>query len=219
MYALVDLGSTHSYICTTLVTKKNLPVESTEYVIKVTSPLGQSVVVDLICKQCPLKSQGYDFLANLMLLPFNGIDFILRMDWLTVHDAVNGELVFVETEKHDCVSNIIIAQKLIQKGCDSFLAYILDSRVSETKVDHGLPPEDCSDFDCSILNGSNRTKRIKSLVVRINWNRFYSTEYIALESIRLCIDYQQLNKVTMKKKYLLPRIDDLFDQLKGAQCF
>ncbi|KAA3466786.1 Retrotransposon-like protein [Gossypium australe] len=33
------------------------------------------------------------------------------------------------------------------------------------------------------------------------------------ETIRLCIDYQQLNKVTMKKKYLLPRIDDLFDQL------
>ncbi|KAA3481120.1 RNA-directed DNA polymerase-like protein [Gossypium australe] len=35
-------------------------------------------------------------------------------------------------------------------------------------------------------------------------------------SMRLCIDYRQLNKVTIKNKYLLPRIDDLFDQLKGA---
>ncbi len=35
-------------------------------------------------------------------------------------------------------------------------------------------------------------------------------------TLRLCIDYQQLNKVTMKNKYLLLRIDDLFDQLKGA---
>ncbi|KAA3466626.1 polyprotein [Gossypium australe] len=34
--------------------------------------------------------------------------------------------------------------------------------------------------------------------------------------MRLCIDYQQLNKVTIKNKYPLPRIDDLFDQLKGA---
>ncbi|XP_070049924.1 uncharacterized protein [Nicotiana tomentosiformis] len=38
-------------------------------------------------------------------------------------------------------------------------------------------------------------------------------------TLRLCIDYQQLNKVTIKNKYLLPRIDDLFDQLKGASLF
>ena len=37
--------------------------------------------------------------------------------------------------------------------------------------------------------------------------------------LRLCIDYRQLNKLTVKNKYLLPRIDDLFDQLKGASIF
>ena len=37
--------------------------------------------------------------------------------------------------------------------------------------------------------------------------------------MRLCIDYRQLNKVTIKNKYPLPRIDDLFDQLKGASVF
>ena len=36
---------------------------------------------------------------------------------------------------------------------------------------------------------------------------------------RLCIDYKELNKVTIKSKYPLPRIDDLFDQLYGAQIF
>ena len=36
---------------------------------------------------------------------------------------------------------------------------------------------------------------------------------------RLCIDYRQLNKMTVKNKYPLPRIDDLFDQLKGASFF
>ena len=38
-------------------------------------------------------------------------------------------------------------------------------------------------------------------------------------ALRLCIDYRQLNKMTMKNKYLLPKIDDLFDQLKGVSVF
>ena len=33
------------------------------------------------------------------------------------------------------------------------------------------------------------------------------------------IDYRQINKVTVKNKYPLPRIEDLFDQLKGANVF
>jgi hypothetical protein len=39
------------------------------------------------------------------------------------------------------------------------------------------------------------------------------------DTLRLCIDYRQLNKMTIKNNYLLPRIDDLFDQLRGATIF
>lgn len=35
-------------------------------------------------------------------------------------------------------------------------------------------------------------------------------------SKRLCVDYRKMNKVTIKNKYLFPRIDDLIDQLIGA---
>ena len=38
-------------------------------------------------------------------------------------------------------------------------------------------------------------------------------------SFWMCIDYRQLNKVTVKNKYPLPRIDDLFDQLQGSCTF
>ena len=39
------------------------------------------------------------------------------------------------------------------------------------------------------------------------------------KTLRLCIDYRQLNRVTIKNRYPLPRIDDLFDQLRGAQVY
>jgi hypothetical protein len=38
-------------------------------------------------------------------------------------------------------------------------------------------------------------------------------------SQRMCVDYCSLNEVTIKNKYPLPRIDDLFDQLRGAYVF
>ena len=38
-------------------------------------------------------------------------------------------------------------------------------------------------------------------------------------TLRLCIDYRQLNKMTINNRYPLPHIDDLFDQLRGAMVF
>ena len=38
-------------------------------------------------------------------------------------------------------------------------------------------------------------------------------------SLRLCIDYRDLNKATVKNMYPIPRIDDLFDQMKGTSVF
>ena len=39
------------------------------------------------------------------------------------------------------------------------------------------------------------------------------------DTMRMCIDYRELNKVSIKNKYSLPRIDNLFDQLQGAAIF
>lgn len=39
------------------------------------------------------------------------------------------------------------------------------------------------------------------------------------ETMRMCIDYKELYRVTIKNKYPLARIEDLFDKLKGAQVF
>ena len=85
---LIDPGSTYSYICMNLVHSKTLPAESTKFVIRVSNPLGKSVLVDKVCKNCPLMIRDICFPADLMLLPFDEFDIILEVDWLTLHDAI-----------------------------------------------------------------------------------------------------------------------------------
>ncbi|XP_040967811.1 uncharacterized protein [Gossypium hirsutum] len=100
--------------------EKNLFVEPTDYDVQVTNPLGQSVVVNLICHNCPLKVKGCDFPADLMLLPFREFDIILDMDWLMKHDTVvncrekrislkcqTGDIVLVESGNLDDMVRMI----------------------------------------------------------------------------------------------------------------
>ncbi|KAA3483948.1 DNA/RNA polymerases superfamily protein [Gossypium australe] len=77
-----------SSVGSNLVSSKSLPIEFTKFVIKVLNPLGKYVLVNKVCKNFPLKTHGYCFLADLMLLPFDEFDVILGMDWLTLHNAV-----------------------------------------------------------------------------------------------------------------------------------
>ena len=91
--------------------------------------------------------RGYCFPADLMLLPFDEFDVILGMDWLTQHDAVvnyrqkyivlkcqNGELLRVKSDQTEGLSDVIsvmAAQRYVKKGYDAYLAYVLDTKVSE----------------------------------------------------------------------------------------
>ncbi|KAL6176795.1 hypothetical protein ACLB2K_053428 [Fragaria x ananassa] len=63
--------------------------------------------------------------------------------------------------------------------------------------------------------------RANSSLVKVEEQIFSCLQFIKKKdgTMRLCIDYRKLNHVTVKNKYLLPRIDDLFDQLRGASIF
>ena len=55
VHALIDPGSTHSYICTTISSLDSLPKSKTEYDILVTNPLGHSVIVNRVYRDCPIR--------------------------------------------------------------------------------------------------------------------------------------------------------------------
>ncbi|KAA3484284.1 DNA/RNA polymerases superfamily protein [Gossypium australe] len=195
--ALIDPGSTHSYICTNLILK----------------PPGQCVMVDKVCKNCSLMVKGYCFSDDLMLLPFDEFDVILGMDWLAQYDAVSGELLHVESDKLDGLPN----------GYDAYLAYVLDTKVSESKIQSVPVVCEFPDVFLKELHGFPPIREVEFSIVLVLGFSPWGASFLFVKkkdgSLRLCINYRQLNKVTIKNKYPLPRIDDLFDQLKCATEF
>ena len=150
VHALIDLGSTHSYICIAIPSLGSLPNSETEYDILVANPLGHSVIVNRVYRDCPIKIREYEFLGDLIELSFREFDVILGMDWLSLHQVVvdcrmkrmtlrtlSGEEVTFIDERSNHLSNVIsatTARTMVQKGCDAYLAYVIDMKKAEPSL-------------------------------------------------------------------------------------
>ena len=88
MHVLIDLGSTHSYVCMEHVFDKVPAMEKLAYDMHVTSPLGHNVSVNRIYRNCPIVIQTREFLTDLITLPFREFDLIMGMDWLSRHRSI-----------------------------------------------------------------------------------------------------------------------------------
>ena len=62
VHALIDPGSTYSYVCTDIPNLGNFPRSETEYDILVTNPLGHSVMVNKVYRDFPIRIREYEFL-------------------------------------------------------------------------------------------------------------------------------------------------------------
>ena len=144
MHALIDLGSTHSYVCIEHVFDKITLVEILLYDMHVTSPLEQSVNVNRVYKNFFIVIHDREFSIDLIALPFHDFDLIFGMDWLSEHRTIidcdkktivlscsNQFEVIVHGVCSGPMSNVISAmqaQRFLRKGCEAFLALVLDSK-------------------------------------------------------------------------------------------
>jgi len=119
----------------------------------------------------------------------------------------------METREEVDLKNIIVVQ--------NFLEVFLNDIPS-------LRPSRDVDFFTDLMPGSRPISiapyRISpyELTIRTNvspWEALVLLVKKKDESFRLCINYRQLNKYTIKNRYPLPRIDDLIEQLRGASVF
>ena len=151
MHALIDPGSTYSYVCMEHVFDKVPAMEKLAYDMHVTSPLGHIVSVNSIYRNCPIIIQTREFLVDLITLPFREFDLILGMDWLSKHRTIVDcgqktvvlrcsfqNEVIVQGIGSSVMSNVIItmqARRIMRKGCETFLALILDSKRGQVDVE------------------------------------------------------------------------------------
>ena len=274
VHALIDPGSTHSYICTDIPNLGKLLRSETEYDILVTNPLSHSVIVNRVYRDCPIKIREYEFLGDLIELSFKEFDVILGMDWLSRHQAIvdcrmkrvtlrtpnENEVTFIG-ERSNHLSNVIsaaTARTMVQKGCEAYLAYVIDTVKARPSVFDiptvsdfpdvfpeelpRLPPHREIEFSIDVVPGATpasitpyRMAPLELKELKLQLQELLEKGFIRPSvspwgapvlfvkkkdgTLWLCIDYRQLNKLTVKNKYLLPKIDDLFDQLKGASIF
>ncbi|XP_073017813.1 uncharacterized protein [Primulina eburnea] len=84
---LFDPGATHSFISKVFVLKLPLLFEQLPYSFEICSPLGTTMINDIIYRNCPLNFQEKEYLADLIELSIKNYDIILGMDWLYRHQA------------------------------------------------------------------------------------------------------------------------------------
>ncbi|XP_073138213.1 uncharacterized protein [Henckelia pumila] len=233
--ALLDSGATHSFISKTFVLSRGIPYEILEIGFAVTIPSGEELSTSRLVRNLELLLQGQSVVADFIVLPMPEFDMILGMDWMTKNSVVidfqsiavlvrpEGEEPFwfeaVRSLRKARIISSVQARQLELDGCELLLASLslteLSARPTISDVDvvrdfedvfpedvTGIPPDREVEFSIDLVPDTVPISKLFSMG--------------CTESLRLCIDYRGLNGVTVKNKYPLPRIEDLFDQLQGA---
>ncbi|GJS35866.1 putative reverse transcriptase domain-containing protein [Tanacetum coccineum] len=198
--------------------------------------LGHPFDIDLM----PVELGSFDVII--------GMDWLAKYHALIVCDEkvvripYGNEVLIIRGDSCDGGSKLNIVsctktQKYIEKGCQVYLA----QEVFPEDLP-GLPPARQVEFQIDLVHGAAPVARAPYRLAPAEMQEL-STQLQELSdrgfirpssspwgapvlfvkkkdgSFRMCIDYHELNKLTVKNRYPLPRIDDLFDQLQGSRVY
>ncbi|RVW98093.1 Transposon Ty3-I Gag-Pol polyprotein [Vitis vinifera] len=239
---LFDTGATHSFISASCANALGLKSERVENLLLIESPMGTNSRVDRICKGCVITLADRALNVDLRILDMTGYDVILGMDWLAVYRAVidchRRRIIFCLPEGFELA---FVCKEKAQKDITEIPVVRKFQDVFPDELP-GLPPHREFDFSIEVYPGTDpisvspyrmaplELKELKTQLDELLGRGFirpstspWGAPVLFVKkkdgTLRLCIDYRKLNRVTVKNKYPLPRIDDLFDQLKGAKYF
>ncbi|XP_070007953.1 uncharacterized protein [Nicotiana sylvestris] len=181
--ALFDLGFTYSYVLSLFARFLVIIPEPLDTPVHVSTPVGDSMVVDWIYRSCVVTFYGFETRADLMLLDMINFEVILGMDWLYPYQAIldchakSVTLVMpglewkgstVDTSSQ--VISFLKARQMVEKGCLAYLAYVRDTTAETPTIDSvpvvqefsyvfpsdlpGMPPDCDIDFFIDLALGT-----------------------------------------------------------------
>ncbi|GKE68198.1 putative reverse transcriptase domain-containing protein, partial [Tanacetum coccineum] len=176
---------------------------------------------DRIIRDCKLELENSLFSINLIPLGHGNFNVIVGMDWLSQNKAVivcHEKVVEIPLED----SGILRVQGERTLGAAKALMnakFRIDLVLGPTPV--AKSPYRLASSEMQELSGQLQELQDKGFI-RPSHSPWGAPVFFVKKKdgfFRMCIDYKELNKLTVKNRYPLPRIDDLFDQLQGAHYF
>ncbi|KAL5551368.1 hypothetical protein UlMin_001544 [Ulmus minor] len=238
-YVLFDSGATHSFISNSFADQLNWVKDRMNQSFHIALPSGEVLLSNYWVRHMPIVFSGRELHADLVLIKMYDYCVILGMDFLGKYNALiefrRRRVIFhpYEEQKFEFVGE---SRKQPKAVISSMRAKKLLAKLP------GLPPNREIQFEIELLPGTApiskapyrmapaELKELQAQLQDLLDKRFIRPSHSPWGApvlfvkkkdgtLRMCIDYRELNKVTIKNRYPLPRIDDLFDQLKGATIF
>ncbi|KAI3756076.1 hypothetical protein L1987_55889 [Smallanthus sonchifolius] len=240
---LFDTGADRGFISRKLsdMIKGTPTLLGANYIIEIDD--GQIIEATHILKGCKLELASHKLDIDLMPVTLGSFDVIVGMDWLSKNQAEiisrekvvriplpSGETLSVQGEKPS-EEKKIDEIPVVRDFLEVFPEYL-----------PGLPPHHQFEFQIDLAPRAAPISRAPYRLAPSELQELSTQLQELLDkgfirpssspwgapvlfvkkkdgTFRMCIDYRKLNKVTIKNRYPLPRIDDLFDQLQGSSFY
>ncbi|GJT21107.1 putative reverse transcriptase domain-containing protein [Tanacetum coccineum] len=221
-FVLFDSGSDRSFVDTRFSSMLNIDPIKIRASYEVELANGRVVSTNTILKGYTLNSVNHIFEIDLMPIELGTFDFIIGMDWLVNHDAVivcgekviripyGNKMLIVKNDKGVSrlkIISCIKAHKYVERVLGAALVACAPYR---------LAPSEMRDLSVHCKRAQEKG------FIRLSSSPWGAPVLFVKKkdgSFRMCIDYRELNKLTVKNRYPLLRIDNLFDQLQGFSVY
>ncbi|GJX17325.1 putative reverse transcriptase domain-containing protein [Tanacetum coccineum] len=216
---LFDSGSDKSFVNSGFSHLINIKLVRLNICYEVELADGKLVSTNTVLRGCTLNLLNQLFEVDLMPIELGTFDVIIGMDWLVKHDAL---IVCEKKEVHIPVNGKML---VVEGNCDEsrlkvvsleFRIELVPGAAPVARAPYHLTPSELKELSDQLKELSEKG------FIRPSSSPWGAPVLFVKKkdgSFCMCIDYHELNKLTVKNQYPLLRIDDLFDQLQGSSVY
>ncbi|GJX54169.1 putative reverse transcriptase domain-containing protein [Tanacetum coccineum] len=205
-----------SFISLSLASMLNIPSITIDTFYNIEMADGNLVSTNTVIKGCTLTLLNQPFEIDLMPIKLGSFDVVIGMDWLSKYHA---KILCDEKVVHIPIDGETLIIRVMEKKAD-------EKRLEDIPVVKEFPDVFLEDLPGILPVRQELSNQLQELTDRgfIRPSTLPCGAPVLFVkkkdgSFRMCIDYRELNKLTIKNRYPLPMIDDLFDQLQGSTIY